>query len=363
MALPKYIREDGIGDPQIPPPYSFKDVKIRSFRLLAARKQLKKLCGRFLNIGTFTDRGFTYSPILPFVDLEVLYYPKMNSEHPDFKDRGCDYQNECLFRIFVGKYNTESPGRGDSPQEVAVFVPFIFVDSSLSVISGREVIGYPKVWARFELPERGEDYPLIISANVFRNRGPNEDPVLAPVVAIENWAALPLSTPLSDLFTTALTGLEDALDDFSGTYADAPSTIAGTYAGFFSRAEDEFRKVVKWPWAFIDEDPLLQSFRNVIKKPGLDRFPIIQLKQFLDAQRTDYACYQALVSARFKVVPGSIRNLKPLPLAKITIPSSYPSLSIVQHLGLVGETASSIGQYELTCDMKCVDVRNLFVLP
>ena len=361
MPLPQYIREDGIGDPQIPPPYFFKDVKIRSFRLLADRRNLKKLCARFLNIGDFSKRGFTYCPILPFVDLEVLYYWKMNSEHPDFANRGCDYQNECVFRVFVGKYDKESPGPGDLPTEVAVFVPFIIVDSSLSVISGREVMGYPKVWGRFELPQRGQDYPLNILANVFRRHHPDEDPALAPVVTIENLAP-PLGTPLSAILTTAFTGLGDALDDFSGTYTAAIDTIAGTYVEFFSHAEDEYWTAVKWPWTFIDVDPLLNPFADIIRDAGLDSFLSIQLKQFLDAQQTDRACYQGLVSGRFVVSPDSIRNLKPLPPAKITIPD-YPSLTIVSHLGLGAGAIPSIGQYELTCDMRLADVRNVFVLP
>ena len=66
-----------IGDTQNPPPYTFPDVSINSFRLEVDLDALTRLCDEILNIGDPNDRGFEFRPVFPFVDLEVLHYPKM----------------------------------------------------------------------------------------------------------------------------------------------------------------------------------------------------------------------------------------------------------------------------------------------
>jgi hypothetical protein len=51
-----------------------------------------------------------------------------------------------VFRILVEKIDDD----GRSLCSPAVFCPFLFVDNIASLISGREVIGYPKLLARFQ---------------------------------------------------------------------------------------------------------------------------------------------------------------------------------------------------------------------
>ena len=165
MPLPPFIEQDG--DPQVPPPYKFPGVSIRSFRLEADLDALTTLCDKLLNgVGTLAQRGFEYRPILPFVDLEVLTYPRMESEVPKHRDKGFTSQHELYFRLLVAKI--EQIIGIPVPTEIAVFIPYIFVDNNWSVVAGREVIGYPKVRASFELPN-ANPYPMTILTDVFGN--------------------------------------------------------------------------------------------------------------------------------------------------------------------------------------------------
>jgi hypothetical protein len=301
------------GDPQIPPPYSFPKVTIYSFRLTANMGALTELCNARLNIGKGEKRGFEYRPILPFVDLEVLHYPRMLSANPRF-NWGWSTQSECYFRLLVGRYDHAADG--PLPAEAAVFIPYIFVDNAWSVISGREVVGFPKVMASITTPnsemiEAGRLYPIRVMTDVFEQYSAKSNQCGCPIVEIEH----------------SQVGL----------------------------ATEEVPKGAIWPWGVFNPrtiDPALLPFLQ-----DRTRFSTIQLKQMRDAEQSELACYQALVHAEFSV---DRLELGKLPAAEITIPR-YDSLRIEQDLGLMGETLQPLWQYRVTCDLKYGNVRNLFV--
>jgi acetoacetate decarboxylase len=312
--MPDFIEHHG--DPQIPPPYDFPNVTVHSFRLTASEKALKKLCDARLNIGTPEQRGFEYRPIrgMWFVDLEVLHYPRMMSENKSF-NWGSSTQCECYFRVFVGRY--DYIGGVPVPAEVAVFIPYIFVDNAWSVISGREVVGFPKVMASFTLPtsetaESAQLYPIRIETDVFQQYSPSSTQSACPIVEIES----------SQL---------------------GPGTIDVPYGTI-------------WPWGVISPRAIDQAILPFLQDKN--RFSTVQLKQIRDAEQSKSACYQALIHGEFEIV--RMEPLKTLPAADITIPH-YDSLRIEEELGLTGGTLQPMWQYTLNCDLRYGNVRNLFV--
>ena len=52
-----------IGEAQAPPPYTFPNVSINSFRLKGDLDQLTELCDDLLNVGDVGARGFEFRPI------------------------------------------------------------------------------------------------------------------------------------------------------------------------------------------------------------------------------------------------------------------------------------------------------------
>jgi Acetoacetate decarboxylase (ADC) len=135
------------GDPQLPPVYSFTDVQITGYRLRADPEQLQRLCDRYLN-EPFPDREYVYRPATPNVVVEVLKYGAMTSSRPPrgIEPTDKDSQHELIFRILVGR----SEDGSSAARDPRVFCPVVVVDSAWSQISGREVLGYPKLIGHFD---------------------------------------------------------------------------------------------------------------------------------------------------------------------------------------------------------------------
>ena len=92
-----------IGDIQNPAALSFPERRYQQFSPFGSHLDiLTALCDELLNVGDRGDRGFEFRPIFPFVDLEILHYPKM--EYGLFPPAGFISQHECYVRIFVMKY-------------------------------------------------------------------------------------------------------------------------------------------------------------------------------------------------------------------------------------------------------------------
>src|SRR5690606_13684666 len=134
------------GDPQFAPTYEFHDVELTGFRVPASLACLRALVDEQLN-NPFPERTYRYEPASHSIIIECLDYGSMLAAHapPGFRSGDSTSQRELIFRVLVGRVND---GSGIA-REPALFCPFLYVDSSWSLLSGREVIGYPKAIARF----------------------------------------------------------------------------------------------------------------------------------------------------------------------------------------------------------------------
>jgi hypothetical protein len=292
-----------IGDAQFPPPYTFPNVEILSFRLPASLDALTRLCNDLLNIGDLDDRGFTFRPMFPFVDLEILHYPKM--EYGLFPQFGTISQHECYVRLFVMKYI--SVGGWLVPDgEVAMYCPFLVVDHPWSAFSGRDVLGFPKLIGSFGPFSPAHPYTTV-STMTF-SAGSQQASVL-PVVQITQ---APQGAPPPPL--------------------------------------------LQWPWGDIG-DNFLNPWRRVLGgslhfDPML--FASVQMKQFRDAEFPLSACYQAIVQSSVELLAST--PPEPLPPVEVTIidypglVSAYRGIDLAASLGIAPNTPiTPISQYHLTC--------------
>jgi hypothetical protein len=298
-----------IGDTQNPPPYTFPHVKINSFRLKVELEALSALCDDILNVGDPDDRGFEFRPVFPFVDLEVLYYPRM--EYGLFPWGGYVSQHECYVRFFVMKY-VGRRGLLWPDGEMAVFCPFLVVDNPWSAFAGRDVLGFPKLIGEFKpFPETSPF--TTISTEVFRYPPLREqESTVLPVVKIEP-------------------GAQEI------------------------KAPDQ-----NWPWGGID-DELLRDAEQVLGKslaftPAF--FECVQMKQFRDAMNPFEACYQAILQAvTFVEFAGELADL---PAAQVTL-NDYGTFDLAKRLGLPsGAPLTPISQYKVECSFSYMDVITLF---
>jgi hypothetical protein len=305
------IYRNQIGEAQALPPYTFPNVSINSFRLKADFDQLTALCDDLLNVGDLGDRGFEFRPISRYVDIEVLYYPRM--EYAYFPPLGYITQSELCVRIFVMKYIVLG-GLLVPDGEVLMFCPFLIVDNPLSAFSGRDVLGYPKLLGSFTATA----------------------------------AQSPFTTVSTPVFTT-----------FVGEVMASPQPVvtieAAGLGGTAARAPRE-----KWPWGEIDVGAMNLAHqalgRSIVPTPEF--FGCVLMKQFRDPMVPINACYQAILQAyTFIEATGDIETLPP---ARITI-NDYPSLKLASQLGLpAGAPLAPELQYHMECSFAFGEVVTLF---
>ena len=302
-------------DPDVPPPYDFPGITIMIFRLPASLTKLQSLCDECLNIGSLYDRGFEYRAFLNFVDMEIVTYPKMMFAQPPFSSWGYASQQELYFRFYVWKF--VSVGGVLFPELIPeLFFPFIYVDNSWSMISGRTVIGFPKVMMKFDPEQVLGANPLQIKASALalKTFNPNTKLEWQPIVEIN-----------------------------PNTSALAPAAPSGS-----------------WPWIGLGgpiDDPLLDQLMQQAMTSIPDLFSTVQLKQCRETATN--ACYQAVINTPF--VPSKINFLKPLPPVRITV-HPYASLDIPKSLGFPQSTPlEPLLQYSVSLDMSMGPATTLFL--
>jgi hypothetical protein len=305
-----------IGEADFPPPYAFPGVTILSFRLGVDLIHLNNIVDQYLNIGSLDAREFEYKPILPFVDLEILSYPKM--ENALIPGMGYTSQHECYIRIFVMKF-VEILGWLIPTYEVACFCPFIVVDNPWSAFSGRDVLGFPKLLAQFG--NFSPQHPFTtVSTLEFSTLSPTSKASVLPVVTIAPGATeAAVTTPRKN-----------------------------------------------WPWGHLDPHAAGAALQSHVGGLDLSVLPItlVQMKEFRDGQippNAPYplnACYQAIVQGRLTV--DKVLNLGELPAATVTL-HDYPSLQLAQALGLQsGQPLVPLSKYYMECDLHYDNVKTVF---
>jgi hypothetical protein len=152
MAKPRYI--DPAGDHPLvssvtAPPFAFQGVTCRAFPLRANMARLTTFCDDYLNMDIPADIVY-FRPALPYVYLMVLNYGSMAPSSVRTQNFGWVAQNDVTFLVPLERWHLEK--NKDKPifDDWANVSPFIFVDSQLSLATGREVYGWPKVLAQIE---------------------------------------------------------------------------------------------------------------------------------------------------------------------------------------------------------------------
>jgi hypothetical protein len=338
-----------IDDPEIPPPYRFPNVTIMSFRLPASLASLQALCDQQLNIGSLADRGFEYRAFTDFVDMEILTYPRMLFDQQPYSSMGYASQQELYFRFYVWKFNVIG-GLLFPDMFPQICFPFIYVDNSWSMISGRNVIGLPKVLAQFQpaaLPA-ALNQQIKISALALKTFSTATKLDWQPIVQIDPQKAVAaLKAP--------------ALKAAKGTWpwiglmpqAEAKAKVKAKKGK--GKGKDKDKVMIK---ATVS-DPYIQAKVNshefLTSVPSM--FSTVQLKQFRDLPSG--ACFQAVVNTPF--TPSNIGMPKPLPPVTVTV-NSYASLDIPGNLGLPpGVPLRPLLQYSISLDMGMGSGSDLFV--
>jgi hypothetical protein len=151
-----------------PAPSSFTDVSVHGFVLQGDRGKAQALVDRMLNApcgGAVEYVAFSSHVLLTFVDVEVGRFDA-------YPDVGYGTEHECDLWLPVAR--VKSAGGVRRVEQLAWFVPYLFVDSSAAIVSGREVYGFQKQWGWISMPTRTSP-GAPFSADVQGARSPGKD--------------------------------------------------------------------------------------------------------------------------------------------------------------------------------------------
>jgi hypothetical protein len=246
-----------------PPPSSFTDVTVHGFLLEGERSKAQALVDRMLNEpcgGAVEYVAFSSHVLLSFVDVEVGRFDQ-------YPNAGYGTEHECDLWLPVARVKYE--GKVRVVEQLAWFVPYLFVDSSAAIVSGREVYGFQKQWGWLSMPTRANP-SAPFSADVQGTRTLNKDSHIERIRLLEMQpvgGAAPRK--VQSEWSTAATAL-DALRRTVG--ADGDITLPGLGIG---------KELL---------DLLFQR-----------EMPLVFLKQFRDIGGGSDVCYQAITEAPARI--------------------------------------------------------------
>lgn len=257
-----------------------------------------------------------FRPFIPYVYLVILDYGRMSVEAANM---GWISQREVAFGVPMRWLSATSHGL--EFHDWAFTSPFIFVDNELSMSTGREVFGWPKLLAKldpsvsqwvhdphgarrvFQVSTKGalhgytgetSEYHSLLGVYQHRTAGlfdipPSLDAVTKPISQMSGIAAnvARLSMELSKTF------LGMASDGITGSAVLPDFTDLDTF-----RSQLTPERMKSWlnarEWASGLRDSLWSMFPRFYANT-------INLKQFRDTANPHSTCYQAITNARMPV--------------------------------------------------------------
>jgi hypothetical protein len=287
-------------------PLELRQVRFTSFLFHADLAALQALCDRYLNVPS--GGALHYRPLLPRVLLGVADVGRVYPIDSPDERKGWVPEIDIAFWVPVARY---SKLLGVSfTEQVAWFLPYVFVDNSWACAAGREVYGFPKEMATFQVPRRTTDPALItVDTLAIERFGPDAQGKVQRLLEVRRVDADPLGHPYQ-----MWDQMEEVFEDFLHALLGSGGV---SLPGF---------------------GLLAQAFQFVTHR----ELPLVFLRQFRHVADGRRVCYQSVVEALTRVVQfreaGRLRGDYRLTLSPL---DSHP---VASDLGL-GEAAQALGAW------------------
>lgn len=277
------------------PPFDFDGVTLRVFPLRARLDRLQRFVDGYANLLP-REAGY-FRAFMPYVYLMVINYGRMSI---DAENLGWVSQHEVTFSVPLEWYR-ERGGRLVF-QDWAYISPFIYVDNELSMKTGREVYGWPKImaWPGAEMSAWMEQSPAApsrlvrVSTSLFPEAYAGMRSERRPLLEVEYTGSEQAGMQWPpDLEASWLpwVALPNALKGSTQLLGDYVALLKGL--GLLRHQEGSGAAT----WAKM----LAQLGRQLYPYDPRIYFNTLNLKQFRDAARPELACYQSLTNARMEL--------------------------------------------------------------
>ena len=285
------------------PPFLQENTHLRCFVLEANREKLQVMCDHVFNEptgGAVTFRPFSNIILLTFAQIDRIY-----SLYGNDAGRGAMPEIDVAFWIPL---LSEREGR----LHLSWYNPYIFVDNPFAMATGREVYGFPKTIAQFQIPENHA----------------SPDAYWVETQAIDRFQADATSRLMRVLEVVRTGGRKQRLSQPGEAVQSIISLLIGEHETLATRLSLG-----------------RQNLQNLIQTQEVK---MVFLRQFRDVQNPTVAAYQEVIEASSRVariqkggfLPGSYELHLPLN-------ASFP---IAETLGLDSERNPVKGAYWMDFD-------------
>ena len=348
------------------PPFEFQGVHACVYPLRANIARLNYFIDQYLNLNV-PETIVRFKPSMPFVYLMTMNYGRMAVTA---RNMGWVSQNEVAFVVPLERYRRV----GDELrfEGFAAVSPFIYVDDDISMLTGREVYGWPKIkaWMTEHHDPAAHDIHapnqlLSLSTKVFPRMYAGERQVPRVLLEVERLPSLQFSQIPAQTETVVwpMTMMQRALQStltVATSMMDMATALPARGYGA-ARSQEEWNRMLERMLGGVDQwlpSTVAQLIGNgsvSSSKPFASEQ--ITLKQFRDAEFPESASYQALVTSPMIVrrfnqggLMGDIHLMQGDVSAghRVHI-HTYPGHPIVEQLGLeVTESVSLEGRERKT---------------
>jgi hypothetical protein len=255
--LPEYA-DDEIGFPVFRAPYFQKDAQLAAFMFSADIAGLSALCDHSLN--TVESSPYQYVPLTSSI---LLVYADMRVSSLDERDSQVGFIPETEVGFWVLTVAMKKTATGHIPHHLAWFLPWLLVDESNSIATGREVYGFNKLGGEFHKPQE-------ITSPEFT----------ADVLGFEKFdsAAIAKKTRLLELSSASPQSSQSRWKDWSSAQREITGALLGN----------------------IRPD-LTGGILEFATRAITDNIPLVFLKQFRHSGNSRKACYKTIVEAPLRV--------------------------------------------------------------
>lgn len=289
-------------------PFAGRGVQSFVFVFEGERENLENLCRRYL---TEPSGGqVEYRPLTTLIALIFSRTRQLIATNPPYSGMGWLPELEAAFWVLTVRVSRDESVA--SANHLAWFIPYIFVDSPLAMIEGREIFGMPKEIGWLEIPEdHTTAEELTLDAH-----------------AVERFNSSDLQGRRRRLLAVTRAG-----DGTSGGSTGLLQELADVRRIFASLISQRY-------WLLPRDLNLLPDLlEDVIHHQGW----IVSLKQFPDAGASDQACYQAIVETPLEAT--SLRQAALLPDEYDLTLVDFDSHPIARDLGLRANQRAILGYW------------------
>ncbi|MDX2030269.1 MAG: NAD(P)-binding protein [Blastocatellia bacterium] len=302
------------GEQVYAPPIMVENCRYYAYLLEANAESLQALCDRELN--TPSQGNLRYVPLLPRV---ILGFADLAKGYCLGQDRHIGWMPEIDVAFWVPLARVRRVAGIDFIERIVWYMPYVFVDTPLAVAAGREIWGFHKQMASFQVPKSPSDRAqLIVEGLAVPHYNPDLEVKKHRILEV-----LRLDAPTVGEVEKAWAEAEEGFRDFLKIFLGGDGTIRLPGLGLLAEAVD------------------FMAHHDV---------PLVFLKQFRDVHDGARACYQAIVEANAQMtkfhsggwLPGEYQlNITPL--------ESHP---IARDLGLSGNQIRPLAALYVNYDFR-----------